>query len=231
MTSKSDAFPDATLRANARIIARSTFRYADSADVVIRYHATDIIRLHPDGSATLNSGGWRWPTTKARLNDFSPARISQNKGFWYIDGHCFFDGIQVSAAGKVLNPDNGAEARAKAGAKAVSNFVRLLDATQEIPLPYSGDCWHCLMFSPIKAVTSKTREQWRHCPAEVSDTAHIRSHVEEQYLHGSLIVNAMRWRGYTDEAIGFYYRMPADKSRRAFKQAIRLFLKKVYGLA
>lgn len=53
-------------------------------DVVVKQHTTDIIRYHPDGTMTLNSGGWRTYSTKERLNSLTPARIGQEKGIWYL---------------------------------------------------------------------------------------------------------------------------------------------------
>lgn len=46
-----------------------------SPDYGVRYHATIVITIHEDGTFTLNTGGWHTITTKARLNDYSPARV------------------------------------------------------------------------------------------------------------------------------------------------------------
>ena len=36
--------------------------------VAVRYHRTDVATLHPDGSVTLRTGGWRTVTAKRRMN-------------------------------------------------------------------------------------------------------------------------------------------------------------------
>lgn len=75
----------------------------------IRYQNTTVVRAHQDGTFTLNTGGWRTSTTKARINDFSPARVYQKKGVWYLryalaEGDSgtsvrFYDGIRVDTHG------------------------------------------------------------------------------------------------------------------------------------
>ncbi len=48
------------------------------------------------------------------------------------------------------------------------------------------------------------------------DTEHLKSHIEEGYMHGSLLVNAMREAGYSDQGIGVHYSLQvADTFRRA----------------
>ena len=49
---------------------RSTILHRDGADrIAMQYRATDVVAAHRDGSITLDSGGWRTPTTKARINE------------------------------------------------------------------------------------------------------------------------------------------------------------------
>lgn len=52
----------------------------------VQYHATDIVIARPDGTITLNSGGWRTPTTKERINRYLPTgyTLIQDKHTWYI---------------------------------------------------------------------------------------------------------------------------------------------------
>jgi hypothetical protein len=44
------------------------------------YHQTTIVAYHRDGTVTIDTGGWHTPTTKARIHDFSPARVGNHKG-------------------------------------------------------------------------------------------------------------------------------------------------------
>jgi hypothetical protein len=55
------------------------------------------------------------------------------------------------------------------------------------------------------------------------DNGHILEHVKENYLHGSLLVNAMRETGYSDDQIRIHYGM---KLADTFKRALRKYLQK-----
>jgi len=45
--------------------------------VAIMLHSTYIVILYPDGTAMVNSGGYRTHTTKKRINQFSPIKVYQ----------------------------------------------------------------------------------------------------------------------------------------------------------
>ena len=55
--------------ARPRATATQVFREAESGDVVVRFHLTDIVRVRPCGDVALDSGGYLTPTTFASLND------------------------------------------------------------------------------------------------------------------------------------------------------------------
>ena len=155
----------------------------------IKLHATRIITYYPHGF-TLNSGGWRTSTTKARMNEYSPAQIWQGKGLWtvhwnggaypYADGISFHDSGTVTGAGE----DPKAEIKLR---KRVNDFVAgYMDAFANgtVPPPSGGDCWLCLM----KDKHGK--------PVLDTDTEHLLSHMDEMYYVPSLLVNAMGdWAG------------------------------------
>lgn len=42
----------------------------------VRYHYTDIVTFYPNGDIVADNGGWGSPTTRNRLNKFTPAGIS-----------------------------------------------------------------------------------------------------------------------------------------------------------
>lgn len=69
-----------------RLVANNTVEYErPDGTKVIRLHHTDILEQKPDGSLIFNSGGWKTPTTKDRMNNFqSSATIIQDKGLWYL---------------------------------------------------------------------------------------------------------------------------------------------------
>lgn len=70
---------------DSRKIANNTYLERIDADTVgVRLHRTFVVTIRED-SVTLNSGGWHTVTTKARMNDYAPCRVSQERGRWYVD--------------------------------------------------------------------------------------------------------------------------------------------------
>lgn len=204
-----------------RKLANNTYlRRAEDGTIVIRLHQTDIIRVLPENLFVLNSGGWQTITTKERMNRFTPARIWQIKHVWYLSPEKtpFFDGIIVDATGTPVNADTRQVALAeKENAwleKSINRMIAKLRKMRDVPMPEPGDCWGC------------------HFVAE--DGSHpmgydcILSHLKENYLHGSLIVRALRSRGYSDFPISLYYdRWKHDDkwARDTICRALRGFLR------
>lgn len=56
----------------------------DDTDVVFRYHNTDVVRWHADGSYTLNTGGYRTNSTCAFATNFMPRRHHLQKGAGHL---------------------------------------------------------------------------------------------------------------------------------------------------
>ena len=207
-----------------KIIARNTFRYFRDGETIIRLHRTDIVRKLPDGSVILNSGGWRTPTTKERMSSYG-WRVIQDKGQWYVskngswDGERvpYFDGIQVPQC--FDHPPAEAaknEQREKKLRKQVKRMLAELDKLEVLPEPGPGDCWLCMMHRPKGPEPSKDG----YLPFASGDgpedgTDHILSHVEECYIHGTLLVNALTWAGYSDPA--FIWHMD-NRERASFKR-------------
>ncbi len=154
--------------------------------IAIKYHATDVVTLHPDGSATLQSGGYRTATTKERINEYSPARVHQAGGLWYMrDGSLFYDGITVDPDGKPLKPRPAAatEKRKRELDRLVSGYLRAvrnqIEQDRQVPAISLGDCIPCRM-GP---------DNGHGC------VDHILSHLRERYIHGSILWNALQGRG------------------------------------
>ena len=70
----------------------------------IVYHSTAVVEIAPDGSVTLDSGGWRTSTTKTRINQASNQfalgfQVYAKAGSWYVhfDGRDlpFSDGMTI----------------------------------------------------------------------------------------------------------------------------------------
>jgi hypothetical protein len=84
-------------------LAGNTTLRKERGNMVVRFWGTDIISISPDNIFTLNAGGYETVTTKDRLNKFSPARVYQDKGIWYIyERTPFVDGIRVNSDGMVI---------------------------------------------------------------------------------------------------------------------------------
>jgi len=83
---------------NSRKVGNNTYaEILPDGSVGITLHSTMVVRIHPDNSATLNTGGWYSSTTKDRMNKYSPVRVYQRKGEWYLnDGTPYVDGMQVA---------------------------------------------------------------------------------------------------------------------------------------
>lgn len=69
---------------NRRKVGNNTYavRNGDGVDIIL--HDTVILSYNADGTETLNAGGWRTVTTKARLNEFSKARVFSERGEWRV---------------------------------------------------------------------------------------------------------------------------------------------------
>lgn len=61
----------------------------------VTLHSTVVVEVRRDGSYKLDSGGWLTVTTKARMNEFSPARVYQKKHAWFVGDEPYHDGIVV----------------------------------------------------------------------------------------------------------------------------------------
>ena len=87
----------------SRLLKSSTIAYRTKSDdnIRIRFHETDILKFDGDGNVTLDSGGYRTPTTKARLNELQSAvHIYQEDFTWYVrfkNGSTieFYDGMVI----------------------------------------------------------------------------------------------------------------------------------------
>jgi len=140
--------------------------------------------FHPDGSVTLNSGGWKTRTTKERINDNLPDRwrIRQKDSLWTLGlrGYPFADGITIHPDGSVSGqgPDPKETLKLKTRIKGyVAGFMSEL-LSRKIPKPGPADCWACLM----KNDKGET----------VMGNDHLLSHLDENYYVPSLLMSAIK---------------------------------------
>ncbi len=184
----------------AKKIAGSTLslEYADGATGIV-FHTTQIILKKANGNIQLFNGGFYTKTTKDRINEYTSLKVRQVKGSWYVNGKLFYEGIEFNSKGGLVTEDKTTDGAAQKALlkkiKAFSNLVGLVDGAQKgIPLPNGGDCWYCSL-----------RDNKGVGLGELSGNVdHLLNHIAEGYVNGSLIANALREKGYRDEAIGLH---------------------------
>jgi hypothetical protein len=171
----------------------------DAETVAVRLHQTDVVTYKANGAVVLNSGGWKTNTTKARINEYSPVGISQEKRVWYVTKYeegsgwqtlgKFVDGLIIEADGSISNVEPITEAGTKADNKKKRQILKYATAYMEafadgdVPAPGAGDCFYCGM---SEVTTGKPLGE------VVKDKAHLDLHIEENYFVPSLLANAMK---------------------------------------
>jgi hypothetical protein len=92
-------------RKAVKVLARNTLDYTlPDGRRIVRLHDTDVVTIAPDGSITLDSGGWRTVTTKDRMNLALPSSwcVYSNRG-WFVrtpkGEFPYSDGAQFKADG------------------------------------------------------------------------------------------------------------------------------------
>lgn len=70
---------------------------------IVRLYNTDIIKIYPDNTQVLFSGGHKTVTTKKRISDYSFTSVYQERRVWYLrNGVEFTEGVRVNANGEVV---------------------------------------------------------------------------------------------------------------------------------
>lgn len=254
-------------------------RRVDERSIALRLHETDVLTWHaPQGSGraltgadagtvTLDSGGWRTVTTKARMNDYLPPgwRLWSERGTWWlalrpwsigdhqvmvetherdaagdpvvVEGiendrsgwkapHAvrFFDGLTIDiAAERVTNAPTAEKVAAsdKRNAamltrirKYVDGYMAAMSSADGLPSPNGGDCWFCLMFdrAPAGSVSGAA--------GATSDPEHLRAHMRERYYVPSLLVNALRSKGYRPEFLALHVGLSEDGAHMQAERSI-----------
>jgi hypothetical protein len=208
---------------------------------VIRHHSTDVLFFDPlEQTVEIHNGGWFSPTTKKTINEglrlFGfPFGIYQSKSLWWIirngepfpSSRPFFDGIILDNSGKILNPPEVDPIQeSKRLLKLVSRFLKSLRNLETLPLPSPGDCWLCSMHTQDGKTLGEIGSDNR---------GHLITHLEESYIHGSLILNAMRKAGYQKTGIAILtawgFEDKTRWSKTSVSSALSRYLKKNLNLA
>lgn len=173
-------------------LANNTYLRKEENCFVVKLHNTDIIKIYLGNIYELNTNGWQAATTKARLNEFTPARIYQKRGIWYLgkEDIPFFDSIvvnsqgepvlQIDEDGEEVNPGLEAVEKRKYLDKQVSKYIDgyVKWAVKNGVGASNGDCWFCLFGMP-------------------GSLDHVWNHVKDRYYFGSFLKTAIQGCGRT----------------------------------
>jgi hypothetical protein len=189
-----------------RKVANHTYLIRRGGDIAVKLHATDVVTLHPDGSITLNSGGWHTPTTKERMTHYYGYQTGHRYGLHSIDGvwlmhdgSLFYDGVTIDPDGNIIDPRPVTDyvVRLKALKKEIRAYAKAFAAnSKDIALPSSGDCWGCSLQVSDSDPANRV---------EPMGMDHYHEHMEEGYYVPSLLGNAIRSKRYGSPA--FIYQL------------------------
>lgn len=223
---------------SAKKVANNTVEYTrEDGTRVIRLHLTDIVEILPNGVIRLNSGGYKTATTKERIERYLPEgmRLWSEKGIWYIgkpswlheagdelSRYPFKDGMIIKPDGTVGGTSLHEERKNKLLLKKIAAYTKAVKELVSLPLPEPGDCFYCAMVTvddgrPIGEVTG--------------DIDHLMSHLDETYIHGSLLLNAMKAARMGDMAIAWAFKNQDGWARQNAVRAVRRYFKSQLGLA
>ena len=250
-----DALERSRRRDGTAKLENNTFaRYLEDGAITVRYHETDILTYHIDGTFSVDVDGWHTSTTAYRLNTYLPSRWSVRGpsrsgwrygrtdsvsweiygsdpyGSWqtYVDYrgetvHCgisavpmfdYFDGVRIRPArsGRRAvcvnyrdNPDYGAIGT-RAGIIATNerdakrySMAYTARALHDAIGNTGGDCFMCRI---------------AHANSAFHDASHIRSHIDETYVMGTLAATALQRRGYGPTGVAWFLDSAADGDGR-----------------
>lgn len=185
---------------DSRKVANHTYLQRRENGIAVRYHSTDVAVFGKNGSIVLDNGGWITPSTKERINRFSPATLHQEKGLWYLrDGSVFYAGMEVDSEGHAVHPIDPASVqkelkeKKKRIKKYIDGFCQII-VEGKLEIPSNGDCWYCLMFEPHGHGSDD------HISAHVNGVA---EEDYEKYYVPSLLFNAIKAKGYPNPSLIF----------------------------
>jgi hypothetical protein len=219
---------------SAKLAGNNTLRFETAAGAVcFKLHKTVVVTCHRDGRVTLNSGGWRTVTTKARMNQHArPYRVASDRGVWTVYGEGksvpYFDGITLPDAFESTGKAERAAKSERAKRAKVAAFVKSsLKLGEAVPAPNGGDCWICLFGMDGGPGASPGAFSASNTAGNPDPASCIAEHVKDRYMHGSLVVRACRAAGWTDFRIGLALSKPVGAD---LQRTVRRFLHRSLGL-
>lgn len=222
-------------------IANNTVEYhRANGERVVRLHDTDILTFEPNGAVTLNTDGWKTVTTKDCMNRFLPDgyTLYSERGVWMLyagTGYArdkkstgkrvvYADGMRIGPRGGITGAGNRKNDDKLKGL--IKRYCTKVKSLALLPMPNGGDCWLCAF------VGVDNGKPW-----DEGDKEHFIGHLKEQYVHGSLIVNALKWAGHdinTSRMYSLVFNRDEKLSRNYRDYAVRAvcrYLKRQCGLA
>lgn len=208
-------FSTARNKSNGKPLENNTRLVETTNGYGIKLHNTIVVDIKSNGNYVLNTGGWYTKTTKERINSYFPFNLYTRKRIWYIGltkETPFTDGIVIRRDGKVIKSNTSQVKRIETTLKKIDNYVsKYAEALKnnQIPQPSGGDCWGCCMHDTTTGET-------------VMGTDHLEQHLKEGYLVPSLLVNAIRAKGYKPEYVNPWNGLRTDTT--LFKRCIKDYL-------
>jgi len=233
---------------DSKKLQNNTYLEKRGENIAVRLHETDVLTYTPKDKIILNSGGWKTPTTKDRINTYLPYNagkgfyLSQDAGIWYLHDRTalktfvFTDNIEIHK-GKVKGQEKSDPKQLKKEISKVNqyckNFAKAL-VSGNIPAPGAGDCWFCLMVTQDgKTLGDSTKNE-----------GHLIDHIKEKYYVPSLLTNAIKdspgaISQYTEGIIYTAWNEPeklaerlwSDIAERQITRALKIYMKKRLGHA
>jgi len=232
----------------SKLVDRNTVEYLDTnGNRVWRFHRTDIASLSPSGILTLNSGGYRTPTTKGRINWVlgqvkAGMCLHQSRREWFIGKHLdwtkrnehesydhylrrclcrFGDGIQINCRRGTIRKGTDGDAPDKKLVAEITRYSTAFAAALPVPPPSNGDCFHCLMR------VSEGPDKGKSLGDASKNKDHLLSHVKENYFVPSLLARLLEERGaggaWFGRAFGEGWPIP-NYARKQFARWINKYL-------
>ncbi len=141
------------------------------------------------------------------MSDYAKVNVYQSKGVWYFhtpgapwpergeEGPEFYDGMIVNEIGEIVSEVRRSSASIhrridRQVSAYIKGFVAAVEAG-EVEKPDGGDCWGCYL-------QAKDAAPGPHGRAEPMGFDHYMDHFAEGYYVPSLLMNALRARGYGD---------------------------------
>lgn len=173
-------------------------------DIAVRYHETDIVTFHDDGSATLAADGHYTRATMEKLDEYTPYRYGHDSAVWYVgvngERYGFKDGIHVAEDGTVTGAMTEDEIAARRDLYAsIKRYAKRYtdDAVRALLSPFTyGDCEDGELAQYIEmgyisqAIIYRAyevcgrREAWARTDIERGNGADIRRHIRQYFYAG-----------------------------------------------